>query len=324
MTIHSRGFPASRLLPALSILLAWTPLAAAVPPAETTYFAVILGFDAPYSWVADCLTFTDSEFCTSDGECGTWVRTEAAGRESGLTFDLTFDDNGQEVRIDARGEESSLALAASVEAGGSRSNIGIAGRSAGKKQCRRILRDFMNDVPMKNPSCYSRAEFGDPEESDYILPFPEGTGYRLITSYCTRGGHPNSIAYDFAIPVGADIVAARAGTVVMVWEETPDEPDEIRPNGFFIEHDDGTVGSYAHITYQGVLVEEGDRVEAGQVIAIAGTSGTSEPHLHFMVYQEYPDRVEDDDVPVNFRNAEGPLDERGGLMWGYVYTAEPE
>jgi murein DD-endopeptidase MepM/ murein hydrolase activator NlpD len=153
------------------------------------------------------------------------------------------------------------------------------------------------------------------------LPFPAGAAYRLGTSYCGRGGHPNSIAYDFDMPVGADVVAARAGEVVMVWEDTPDEPDELRPNGFYIEHDDGSIGSYAHITQNGVLVDVGDRVEQGQVVAIGGTSGTSAPHLHFMVYQRYPTRVEDDDVPVNFRNADGPLDERGGLMWGYVYRA---
>ena len=103
-----------------------------------------------------------------------------------------------------------------------------------------------------------------------------------------------------------------------------DEPDEIRPNGFYIEHEDGTIGSYAHITQDGVLVEVGDYVEQGQVVAIGGTSGSYEPHLHFMVYQRYPEIVEDDDVPVNFRNADGPLDERGGLMWGYVYWAMPE
>ena len=328
MIIHFRRVRWSSL--ALCVLVLASPVAAVSPPANNTYFAIIMGSDEPYSWDADCLRFTQTELCTSEGACGSWSRVGQEGSEMSIAFELAYEDDGEEVRIegqgriDDRGKNDSLAAAARIEVAGRSINIGITGRSTSRKKCERVLRDFKNSPQMKNPSCYQRAYFGAPSESEYVLPFPQGESYRLMTSYCTRGGHPNSIAYDFDIPVGADIVAARAGTVVMVWEDTPDEPDEIRPNGFYIEHDDGTVGSYAHITYQGVLVEEGDRVEQGQVIAIAGTSGTSAPHLHFMVYQDYPRFIEDDDVALSFRNARGPLDERGGLMWGYVYEALPE
>lgn len=314
----------------LPLLLAASAVLAASPPANNTYFTILVGMDAPYSWHGECLSFTETELCSSDGDCGTWSRTGRDGPEMAFTFEVSYTSDGEEVRIegqgriDDRGKQDSLAAVARVEVGGTRSNVGITGRSTSRKRCSRVLRDFMNDGVMKTPDCYRRAHFGDRADSEYVLPFPAGTSYRLMTSYCSRGGHPNSIAYDFDMPIGAEVVAARAGTVVMVWEETPDEPDEPRPNGFYIEHDDGTIGSYAHITYDGVLVEEGDRVEAGQVIAIGGTSGTSEPHLHFMVYQSYPTRVEDDDVPVSFRNVDGPLDERGGLMWDHVYTALPE
>jgi hypothetical protein len=314
----------------LFLLLTVSP-AAASPPANDTYFVVLVGVDAPYSWHGDCLTFTETELCsTVGGDCGTWSRTGPEGREMAIAFELSYEEDGEEVRIvgqgriDDRGKQSSLAAAAHVEIGGKTSNFGVTGRSTGRRKCSRVLRDFMTDGVMKTPDCYRRAHFADPSESEYVLPFPQGTSYRVMTSYCSRGGHPKSIAYDFDMPVGSEVVAARAGTVVMVWEDTPDEPDEIRPNGLFIEHDDGTIGSYAHITRDGVLVEEGDRVEAGQVIAIGGTSGTSDPHLHFMVYQSYPTHPEDDDIPVSFRNVDGPLDERGGLMWDHFYTAVPE
>lgn len=54
-----------------------------------------------------------------------------------------------------------------------------------------------------------------------------------------------------------------------------------------------------------------------------GNSGYSgEPHLHFGVYEDYPP-VDGYDLPVNFRNADGSIDERGGLIRGEVYTALP-
>lgn len=318
-----------RALAVLSLLAA-TAAVQAAPPAGRTYFTIVLGSDSPLSWEAECLHFTDTEWCTSDGTCGTWIRTHDEGAESAFVFEGSGTADGRQVllegrgRIDDRGAKSSLAAAVHLTTAGPTTNFGITGRSVPRRRCQRELRDFRNEPAMKVPSCYRRAHFPDAAESEYVLPFPAGESYRVSGGYCERGGHPNSIAYDFQMPVGADVVAVRAGTVVMVWEDTPDEPDEIRPNGLFIEHEDGTVGSYAHITYRGVLVDEGEEVEAGQVIAIGGTSGTSDPHLHFMVYQAYPTRVEDDDVPVSFRNADGPLDERGGLKSGFVYTARPD
>jgi murein DD-endopeptidase MepM/ murein hydrolase activator NlpD len=61
----------------------------------------------------------------------------------------------------------------------------------------------------------------------------------------------------------------------------------------------------------------------GQHFASSGDSGYSgEPHLHSGVYEDYPP-VEGNDIPINFRNADGPLDTRGGLVRGEVYTALP-
>jgi murein DD-endopeptidase MepM/ murein hydrolase activator NlpD len=88
-----------------------------------------------------------------------------------------------------------------------------------------------------------------------------------------------------------------------------------------IEHDDGTSGFYAHLKQSSAQVMVGESVTAGQVIALAGHSGTPDvPHLHFGVYATYPG-VEGNDVAVNFRNTAGPVDCRGGLVWGATYTA---
>ncbi len=184
-----------------------------------------------------------------------------------------------------------------------------------------------DDVPPRgvdaHSPCVRRAAFQDPAESDYVLPFPVGERYVVRQSYClAHGGHSNQLAYDFAMPIGAEIVAARAGEVVALFEDAPD--GEVGANNYvFVLHGDGTVAMYAHLTHLGVDVEIGQHVNAGQPIGRSGSSGLgleNTPHLHFGVYRTWPN-VEGDDVAVNFSNAEGPLDMLGGLVMGASYEA---
>jgi hypothetical protein len=58
------------------------------------------------------------------------------------------------------------------------------------------------------------------------------------------------------------------------------------------------------------------------MIALSGASGTSLEHLHFGAARSWPVR-KPDDLPVNFRNSQGQLDQRGGLQRGVVYLALP-
>jgi len=52
-------------------------------------------------------------------------------------------------------------------------------------------------------------------------------------------------------------------------------------NHVVVGHDDGTYAAYAHLRRASARVREGDRVAAGQEVAVVGNSGnTSEPHLH--------------------------------------------
>lgn len=163
--------------------------------------------------------------------------------------------------------------------------------------------------------CLARAEFGDPALSDYVLPYPVGGDYYVAQSYCTSdSSHANQLAYDFSIPIGEVIVAARSGVVVDLREDSPDDGRGYGEHNFvMILHDDGTVGFYAYLQQDQVMVEIGDEVEASQPIALSGNSGqTGEAHLHFGVYRHWPPS-EGAGVPVDFRNAAGPLDARGGL-----------
>ncbi len=176
--------------------------------------------------------------------------------------------------------------------------------------------------------CTARANFGDPDDSPYVLPFPVGKSYWVSQSYCDpQGSHQNQLAYDFQIPVGVDITAARDGRVVEIREDTPDICDWEYyglHNYIMIEHEDHSTAFYAHLKQYSVMVEIGDWVDQGQLIAKSGNSGFTgyRPHLHFGVYRSYPP-VEGDDIAVNFSNGRGPLDERGGLIQWRYYEALP-
>jgi hypothetical protein len=187
-----------------------------------------------------------------------------------------------------------------------------------------ITTDFVM-TKLEECSCLDRAVFGDPDSSDYVLPFPVGASYPVYQSYCfPAGGHRCQLAYDFTIPIGDPVVAARAGVVRQVKEDSPDDGQGIGEHNYvYIEHEDGTTAFYAHLMQHSVTAAPGDTLQAGKQFASSGNSGYSdEPHLHFGVYEDYPPS-EGYDLPINFRNADGPLDTRGGLIRGEVYTALP-
>ena len=170
--------------------------------------------------------------------------------------------------------------------------------------------------------CLDRGEFGDPSQSEYILPWPVGKSYRLNNSYCIpTGGHRLQQAYDFLIPIGDPVIASRAGEVRVVKEDSPDDGQGTDHNHVMIEHEDGSVGFYAHLKQFSVTVQVGQNVEAGETIALAGHSGTPDVvHLHVGVYNSFP-TVEGDDRAFIYNNMEGPVDCRGGLVNGATYTA---
>ncbi|MBN2772897.1 MAG: M23 family metallopeptidase [Prolixibacteraceae bacterium] len=179
----------------------------------------------------------------------------------------------------------------------------------------------------KSKPCLERAQFGNPEDSEYILPFPAGKKYVCSQSYCNpNGGHSNQLAYDFALQISDTVIAARSGIVKSIREDQPDRVGEITAsnhNFIMIEHSDGTVAFYAHLKQNSVFVTIDEKVEQGQIIALSGNSGNTMnfPHLHFGVYEFWP-ATETYDVPVNFRNAEGPMDSNGGLIADEWYEAK--
>jgi murein DD-endopeptidase MepM/ murein hydrolase activator NlpD len=156
-----------------------------------------------------------------------------------------------------------------------------------------------------------------------VLPYPVGEAYEVITSYCSYFTLPDRIGLDFDLPMGSRLLAARSGVAIEVVDGFDDNGASLDQNNFIlIQHGDGSVAFYSHIRQGSARIETGDSVGVGDRIADSGAAGAPFAHLHFTVYRNagLDDR---DSLPINFRNADGPLDERGGLISGQVYTARP-
>jgi murein DD-endopeptidase MepM/ murein hydrolase activator NlpD len=130
----------------------------------------------------------------------------------------------------------------------------------------------------------NRLMFLEEEEANYFsrenlptkLPV---SGY--ITTRFQRGGWfvgRRHLGIDIAAERGTHIRAAGSGVVVFS-DWTPDFGNLV-----VISHGMGIYSYYGHASR--ILVEQGNRVERGQVIALLGSSGfSSAPHLHFEIWK---------------------------------------
>ena len=140
------------------------------------------------------------------------------------------------------------------------------------------------------------------QDSEYRLPWKPGIRRLCIQGNRTVISHWKSVefAYDFVMPVGTKICAARAGQVVEVVDHNEGNGSSAPGNHVFILHADGTHGLYAHIRKHGRLVEVGQLVERGDVIAESGNVGISMlPHVHFQVMRGGTT------IPVTFADVPG-------------------
>ena len=121
----------------------------------------------------------------------------------------------------------------------------------------------------------------------YLLPYPAGSTFELTQGNCGPASHGGRFRYsfDFRMPAGSPVVAARDGIVSQVRDDRPDDTAKIGDENFvIIWHSDGYYSRYIHLQRGGALVRRGQRVSAGDTIARSGNSGLSAfPHLHFDV-----------------------------------------
>ncbi|MFB7942610.1 M23 family metallopeptidase [Streptomyces sp. NPDC056049] len=109
------------------------------------------------------------------------------------------------------------------------------------------------------------------------------TSYTLSASYNQGGAmwaHKHS-GQDFAVPVGTPVKAAGAGTVVKAGPNGGGDGPAYG-NAIVVKHANGTYSQYAHLSK--IQVHVGQKVGAGQKIALSGNTGNSSgPHLHFEI-----------------------------------------
>ena len=112
------------------------------------------------------------------------------------------------------------------------------------------------------------------------------------------------------------IVATRGGTVTEIVESNVDGNGCPDANYVQIEHSDGSVAHYAHLTKNGALVNKGVTVNQGDSIGLAGNTGCStDSHLHFVVYKN---STFEESLPITFSNtSKNPR----GLLKNTEYTA---
>lgn len=123
----------------------------------------------------------------------------------------------------------------------------------------------------------------------YFLPFKKEGSFRVYQGYNGSFSHQEKNALDFTMPIGTEITAIREGVVVKVEESnsrTCGEPECAKfNNSVMIQHPDGSFAQYVHINKDGAVVEPGDKVEKGQLVAYSGNVGFSTgPHLHLEVF----------------------------------------
>lgn len=106
----------------------------------------------------------------------------------------------------------------------------------------------------------------------WIIPVTGGQVTALFGHYPSGAPHSGT---DFGVPEGTPVRVSKSGTVIKRRELTTSYGKYL-----FIDHGGGLVTIYAHNSE--LLVNEGDTVKAGQVIAKSGTTGNSTgPHCHW-------------------------------------------
>jgi len=92
----------------------------------------------------------------------------------------------------------------------------------------------------------------------------------------------------WSLAPGTKICAAREGVVIAAREDSDKgglKTENLSDGNYIsIQHADGSVAHYWHLKKNGVLVNVGDSIKAGQLIGMSGNTGYSAfPHLHFEV-----------------------------------------
>ena len=146
----------------------------------------------------------------------------------------------------------------------------------------------------------------------YALPYPKGKSYLMVQGYNSGFSHRGRLNLDFKMKKGTPVTAARSGVVVSLKEDATKGGTNSKffrqANFVSIRHIDGSQAYYGHLQYNGVLVNIGDTVQQGQLIAKSGSTGYSAfPHLHFVVWHRRPNQQGGAQLPTRFKTKKGAV-----------------
>lgn len=153
-----------------------------------------------------------------------------------------------------------------------------ASRTSGSGTAAGNLSTAMRAVTIRatTPGAAPRYEAGSSAPSHWPLDIPGFVTRGQVRPGDVAESHPG---IDIAVPAGTPVRASGGGTV----KATGYDPDY----GSFVllRHPSGYETMYGHASR--VLVVDGDDIQAGQVIALSGSSGRSTaPHLHFEIRRD--------------------------------------
>ena len=123
---------------------------------------------------------------------------------------------------------------------------------------------------LSQPGWTPRSRFSSPLEGDY----PSSSPYGSRRTYEPNPAVSAHEGQDFSAPAGTPVMAPAAGVVVLA------EPLFVRGNAVVLDHGNGVFTGYWHM--QELAVQQGDRVEPGQLLGLVGSTGLSTgAHLHW-------------------------------------------
>jgi len=166
-------------------------------------------------------------------------------------------------------------------------------------------------------------KFVDDSSYVYSLPFENKKKVFLIQAYDSKMSHKGEIALDFKVKKKTKICAARDGVVISAREDS--DKGGLKPanmsdgNYISIQHYDGSVAHYWHLSKDGVLVNIGDTIAKGQIIGLSGNTGYSAfPHLHFEVIGDDAKRTRKQ-LPTRFTTNKGIVYLRPGHFYRAIH-----
>lgn len=159
---------------------------------------------------------------------------------------------------------------------------------------------------------FGQSSVQEPSNLILSLPFKEGKMRIVTQGYFGKYSHQGEHAIDFRLRKGEVIFAAREGIVFDVKEDEDRNfwkgIKSYRANFVILKHDDGTFSKYMHMQKDGVLVNMGDTIAKGQLIAQAGSTGNSTmSHLHLVCYK-INGKGEKETFPTLYETQKGALE----------------